>query len=93
MKEYGLTILSFLVRIIIVMCIPIARQWVGNTFPQKQTCGTTGCLFLGNGPVNMHSRQETMMFSMGYTLRLYNEDVMQLELELGQVLEMADKGD
>jgi hypothetical protein len=30
---------------------------------------------------------------MGSTLRLYNEDLMQLERELGRVLEMAEKGD
>jgi hypothetical protein len=36
----------------IVTCITIVRQWVGNTFPQKQTRGTIGHLLLSNRIVN-----------------------------------------
>jgi hypothetical protein len=43
--------------------------------------------------VNQHATIEKAVFSVGAALRLYNESLTQLELELGRVLEMAVEGD
>jgi hypothetical protein len=67
--------------------IPIARQRVG-----KHISATTGRLLLGNGVVNTLFNNKKRCF-VGSAPRLYNEDLTQLEWELGQVLEMAVEGD
>jgi hypothetical protein len=46
------TYLLTLPRIIIVTCIPIARQRLGKHIPAKRTHATEGRPLLGNGPVN-----------------------------------------
>jgi hypothetical protein len=68
-----------------VMCIPIARQRLSKHIPTTHAHTTIGHLLLGNGVVNT-------LLSMGFAPRLYNEDLTQLELDLGQVLEMAVEG-
>jgi hypothetical protein len=45
--------------------MPIVRQRVANTFPQKQTRGTIGDLLLGNGAVNRLCQQYRLCFPWG----------------------------
>jgi hypothetical protein len=66
-----------------VTCIPIAKQRLGKHIPAKRTHATEGHPLLGNRPVNK-------LFN-NIAPRLYNEDLMHLDIELGRVLEMASK--
>jgi hypothetical protein len=75
-----------------VTCIPIARQRVGKYISATHARATIGRLLLGNGAVKKLFNNKRL-FSAGSAPRLSNEDLTQLEWELGRVLEMADEGD
>jgi hypothetical protein len=52
----------------------VATQWCGKHF---------------SAAVNQHVTTSEVEFSVGDTLRPYNEDLKQLDLELSRVLELA----
>jgi hypothetical protein len=48
----------------------IARHWLGKHIPEVKIATIEGQALLGNGPINMHSRQQNV-FSMGSVPRNY----------------------
>jgi hypothetical protein len=51
--------------------MPIARQRLGEHIPEVRFSTIEGHPLLGNGPINMHSRQQKTMFSMESVSRNY----------------------
>jgi hypothetical protein len=55
----------------IVTHMPIARQRLAKHIPEITLSTIEGHALLGNGPINTHSRQQKMVFSVDSVPRIY----------------------